>query len=185
MRGPKKVMMRHARAHLGAPAAVVAIAALVSSAAVLGARFGVPEGCVSVGLQERPGPAAIIAQRPLEQTVSGGAVRGDVEQRIALARSRLHITPEQVPHWDAFVGALRDQALVQDGLADPSAAAIEPVGRHAHQRPVVARGDGAGTAARAAGDKFAAAWAALYDRLTDDQKDTAASLLIRHDGRQR
>ena len=177
--------MRHASAHLGAPAAVVAIAALVSSAAVLGARFGVPEGCVSVGLQERPGPAAIVAQRPLEQTVSVGAVRGDVEQRIALARSRLHITPEQVLHWDAFVGALRDQALVQDGLADPSAAAIEPVGRHAHQRPVVARGDGAGTAARAAGDKFAAAWAALYDRLTDDQKETVASLLIRHDGRQR
>lgn len=178
--------MTNVIAHLGAPAAAVAIAALVSSAAVLGARFGVPEGCDSAGLHERPAPASVVAQRSLDQTARAGAVRGNVEQRVVLARSRLHITSEQTPHWEAFVGALRDHVVVLDGIANQATAAIEPVGRQVHQRPVAAQADWAGTAARAASDKqFAAAWAALYDRLTDDQKDTAASLLIRHDGGQR
>jgi hypothetical protein len=172
-------MMTNAIAHFGAPAAAVAIAALVSAAAVLGARFGVPEGCASASLRERRAPVPLVAQRSLDQNVS-------VEQRIAFARDRLRITPEQVPHWDAVAGALRDQAVVLDGIAGQSTAAIEPAGQHVYNRPVAAQGDWPGTTARAASDKqFAAAWAALYDRLTDEQKDTAASLLIRHDGRRR
>jgi hypothetical protein len=170
--------MNTAIAQLGAPAVAVAVAALVSSAAVLGAS----EGCASVGVRKRSAPAARVAQRAVDPDRTDGTAGREAERRIALARARLGITPGQVPHWEAFAGALREQALVLDGLAEQSKAVVEPRRPHTNQRPFAINGHKADTAARAGSQKqFAAAWTALYDRLTDEQKVTAASLLIRHD----
>lgn len=176
--------MNNAITHLGAPAAAVAIATLVSAAAVLGARYGVPQGCASMGLQVQSTARPLAVQSSLDQTASDTAAHGAIEQRIAFARHRLALTPEQVPHWEAFAGALRDRASVLDGVAEKPAATIEPVGQHVHPRPIPIDIEKADAAVRAASHKqFAAAWAAFYDGLTDEQKETAASLLIRHDGR--
>lgn len=177
--------MNTAMAHLGAPAAAVAIAALVSSAAVLGALFGAPEGCTPVGVQQRSAPSARVTQRPAGPDGNDDPADRDAERRIAFARARLGITPEQSPQWDAFVAVLRERALLDD-IMGQSTATVEPVSPHVHRRPFTVNGDKAEAAARAASEKqFAAARAALYDRLTAEQRDTAASLLVWHDGRRR
>ncbi len=176
--------MSNAIAHLGAPAAVVAVAALVSTAAVLGARFGAAQECAFTGIRERPAPAPVVVRRSLDAEGNGGAAPADVEQRIALARARLGMTPEQIPRWEALASALRDRAVALSGGAEESPIGIEPAGHNGRQ-PLAAHVDKAYGWRAASEKQFATAWAAFYDWLTDEQKETAASLLIRHDGRRR
>jgi hypothetical protein len=120
-----------------------------------------------------------------------------VEGRIAFLKAELKITDAQATQWEAVAKAMRDQSAALKALQEQrpqrEKAEGEKSERHALTAPeILARREQAMDhrtkvlAARADGQKqFAAAFSSLYDHLSDEQKQTADSLLVRHGRRHR
>ncbi|HLG89251.1 MAG TPA: Spy/CpxP family protein refolding chaperone [Alphaproteobacteria bacterium] len=145
-------------------------AALAFGAFTLGGTFPAAAQDInktSIAQDHRPTDAT--AQRPVDRT----------EARIAELRAKLHVTTQQGPQWDAFVGAERDSAKEMSEL-------IERRERDAKGMNAVDDFRSYGKIAEAHADglkKIIPAFEALYDSLSDDQKKAADTMFRNPGGR--
>jgi hypothetical protein len=173
----------------------VIVATLLSSTAVFAAPFAAAPGAeVAAAAGHHFTPVQLrgpVGHRP------GFAGVDHVEGRIAFLKAELKITDAQAPQWEAVAKAMRDQSAALKALHEQrpqrEKAAGEKTERRAMTAPeVLARREQAmdyrtkALAVRADGQKqFAAAFSALYDQMSNEQKQTADSLLARHGRRHR
>jgi hypothetical protein len=94
------------------------------------------------------------------------------EQRISGLRTQLAITLAQGPQWDAFAQVMRENAQTTDALFRQRAADVQSMNAVANMQSYAqisrAYGDGI--------EKLAVAFQALYDSLSDQQKQAADTL---------
>lgn len=94
------------------------------------------------------------------------------EQRIQTLQGALQITPAQMPQWNSFTQAMRDNATATDGLFRDRAA-------NAGTMNAVDNMKSYATVARAYADdtqKLSDAFQTLYGSLSDQQKQTADTM---------
>ena len=120
-------------------------------------------------------PVAIAQSAPSPPPVTGvkpPSPQSAADQRIQALREQLHITDAQTPQWDAFAEAMRENAASTDALFRRRALAAATMNALENMKSYtqVARAYADNTQA------LATAFEALYDVLTDQQKQTADAL---------
>jgi protein CpxP len=118
-----------------------------------------------------PGLASVaVAQTPTQ--VASSATTTAVDQRIQLLQTQLGITPEQMPLWNAFAQAMRDNAASTEQLFQQraGAAATMTAVDNMHSYATLARAYADDTA------KLSTAFDSLYASLTPTQKQAADTL---------
>jgi hypothetical protein len=109
---------------------------------------------------------------PPQTAPSPPSTQSAADQRIQALRAQLHITDAQVPQWNAFAQAMRDNATSTDALfrQRASAAATMSALENMKSYAQVARAYADATEA------LATAFEGLYSVLTDQQKQTIDTL---------
>ena len=122
---------------------------------------------VAVALSAAVGSGAV-AQTPVAPAATAAAV----DQRIDLLKSQLGITPEQLPLWNAFAQAMRDNATSTEQLFQQRAgsAATMTAVDNMHSYASLARSYADDT------QKLSTAFDSLYASLTPTQKQAADTL---------
>lgn len=105
------------------------------------------------------------------------ATQAAVDQRIRALQSQLGITEAQMPLWNAFAQAMRDNAASTDALFSQRANAVASMSAvdNMHSYVQIARGYADNT------ERLATAFDSLYASLTDTQRQ-AADTLFRQQG---
>jgi hypothetical protein len=98
-----------------------------------------------------------------------------VDQRIHALQDQLGITAAQMPQWNAFAQAMRDNATSTDELFHPRASAVASMNALQNMQSYahVVRAYAADI------DRLATAFQALYNSLSDQQKQTLDALFRR------
>jgi protein CpxP len=137
--------------------------AALATAAIL---IAVP---LTAGAQSVPAPPPQTAPNP-------PSAQSAADQRIQALRAQLHITDAQVPQWNAFAQAMRDNATSTDALFRQRASAAATMNALDNMKSYaqIARVYADNTQA------LATAFEALYGLLTDQQKQTI-DLLFRQE----
>jgi periplasmic protein CpxP/Spy len=115
-----------------------------------------------------PSPAAAQPAAP----GSSAATQAAVDQRIRALQTQLGITETQMPLWDAFAQAMRDNAASTDALFAQRAGAVASMNAvdNMHSYAQIARVYADNT------ERLATAFDSLYASLTDTQKQAADTL---------
>jgi periplasmic protein CpxP/Spy len=118
-----------------------------------------------------PPPASPAAAQPAAPGPSA-ATQAAVDQRIRALQSQLGITEAQMPLWDAFAQAMRDNAASTDALFAQRAGSVARMNAvdNMHSYAQIARAYADNT------ERLAAAFDSLYASLTDTQKQAADTL---------
>ena len=113
-------------------------------------------------------PAAAQAASP----VPSAATQAAVDQRIRTLQSQLGITEPQMPLWNAFAQAMRDNAASTDALFARRAGSVATMSAvdNMHSYAQIARAYADNT------EHLATAFDSLYASLTDTQKQAADAL---------
>ena len=122
--------------------------------------------------QVPPTPTPTPAPTPAAASASSAATTAAVDQRIQALQSQLGITPEQMPLWNAFGQAMRENAASTEQLFTQraSAAATMSAVDNMHSYATLARAYADDTA------KLATAFDSLYASLSPTQKQAADTL---------
>ena len=121
--------------------------------------------------QSAPPSASPAAAQPAAPRPSA-ATQAAVEERIRALQSQLGITEAQMPLWNAFVQAMRDNAASTDALFAQRVGAVTTMSAvdNMHSYAQIARAYADNT------EHLAAAFDSLYASLTDTQKQAADTL---------
>jgi periplasmic protein CpxP/Spy len=132
-------------------------------------------GGLPAAAQQPTSPQSTTALPPLRAPQSGAAesataptAQSAAEQRITALQTELHITPAQMPQWNAFTQAMRDNAASTDALFRQRAASAATMTALDNMKSYA-------EVARAYADHtetLANAFAGLYGVLSDQQKQT-------------
>jgi cytochrome c551/c552 len=95
-----------------------------------------------------------------------------VDQRIRTLQSQLGVTEAQMPLWDAFAQAMRDNAAATDALFTQRASAVATMNAtdNMHSYAQIARAYADNT------ERLATAFDSLYASLSDTQRQAADTL---------
>jgi periplasmic protein CpxP/Spy len=117
-------------------------------------------------------PAAPAAAPPSSSPAPSAATQGAVDQRIRTLQSQLGVTEAQMPLWDAFAQAMRDNAVATDALFTQRAGAVATMNAtdNMHSYAQIARAYADNT------ERLATAFDSLYASLSDTQKQAADTL---------
>src|SRR6266566_10129297 len=118
-----------------------------------------------------PPPASPAAAQPAAPGPSA-ATQAAVDQRIRALQTQLGITEAQMPLWDAFAQAMRDNAASTDALFAQRAGAVASMNAvdNMHSYAQIARAYADNT------ERLATAFDSLYASLTYTQKQAADTL---------
>jgi hypothetical protein len=118
-----------------------------------------------------PGSPPPAAAQPATPALSG-ATQVAVDQRIRTLQSQLGITETQLPLWNAFAQAMRNNAASTDALFTQRANAVASMSAvdNMHSYAQIARTYADNT------ERLATAFDSLYASLTDTQKQAADTL---------
>jgi len=122
-------------------------------------------GTASTALGQTPSP-------PPQPTPSAQSTQDAAEQRIRALQAQVRITDAQMPLWNTFAQAMRDNAMSTDSIfrqrasTTPSMTALDNMRSYAQ----VARAYADNT------EKLASAFEAFYGTLSDQQKQTIDTL---------
>jgi protein CpxP len=116
-------------------------------------------------------PSVSLAQSPPPAAPSA-ATQAAVEQRIRTLQTQLGITEAQMPLWEAFAQAMRDNAASTDALFAQRAGSVAMMNAvdNMHSYAQIARAYADNT------ERLASAFDSLYATLTDTQKKAADTL---------
>lgn len=164
------------------------LATLLSSAAVLAAPLGMAPAAGAAAVTHQATP---VQMRAGHMAGPGRHTMGEVDRvegRIAFLKAELKITEAQASLWEPVAKAMRDQSAALKAIHEQRPQRDQAERDRALNAPeMLARRDetlslqAKALAARAAGEKqFAAAFVALYNQLSDEQKKMADTLLTRH-----
>jgi LTXXQ motif family protein len=136
-------------------AATVHVVIIVTASLVLGSPHALAQTAPS------PPPAAAPA-----------SPQDGVDQRVRSLQTELHITDAQIPQWNAFAQAMRDNATSTDTLFRQRASTAQSMNALDNMKSYaqVARAYADNT------EKLSAAFEALYGVLSDQQKQTIDTL---------
>jgi hypothetical protein len=125
-----------------------------------------------VGLAQSVPPSASPAAAQLAAPRPSAATQAAVEERIHALQSQLGITEAQMPLWNAFAQAMRDNAASTDALFAQRAGAVTTMSAidNMHSYAQIARAYADNT------EHLATAFDSLYASLTDTQKQAADTL---------
>jgi hypothetical protein len=118
-----------------------------------------------------PGQPQLAAPNP-SSAADAAKLKQAIEQRIGALQTKLAITQAQMPDWNSFAQAMRDNATSTDQLFQQRAtnagsmSAVENMKSYA----AIARAYADNT------EKLSAAFASLYAKLSPDQQKTADAL---------
>ena len=114
--------------------------------------------------------AATPAQAPV--AAASSATQKATEQRIQALKTELGITPEQMPLWDAFAQAMRDNAASTDQLFQRRATTVATMTAvdNMHSYAEIARDYANNT------ERLSTAFDSLYASLSEPQKQAADTL---------
>jgi periplasmic protein CpxP/Spy len=126
----------------------------------------------SVGLAQSTPPAASPAAAQAAAPQPSTATQAAVEERIRTLQSQLGITEAQMPLWNAFAQAMRENAASTDALFAQRAGSVTTMNAvdNMHSYAQIARAYADNT------EHLAAAFDSLYASLTDTQKQAADTL---------
>ena len=127
----------------------------------------------SVGLaQSAPSTASPSGASPAVTQPASTATQAAVDQRIRALQSELGITEAQMPLWNAFAEAMRENAASTDALFAQRAGAVATLSAidNMHSYAQIARAYADNT------QRLATAFDSLYASLTDTQKHAADTL---------
>src|ERR1700737_5570678 len=126
----------------------------------------------SIGFAQSAAPTPPIAAPPSSSSAPSAATQAAVDQRIRTLQSQLGITEAQMPLWDAFAQAMRDNAAATDALFTQRAGAVATMNAtdNMHSYEPIARAYADNT------ERLATAFDSLYASLTDTQKQAADTL---------
>jgi protein CpxP len=137
----------------------------------------VPSVCLAQSAPTAPLPPIPTATPPAASTAPAkptpsAATQAAVDQRIRALQSQLGITEAQMPLWDAFAQAMRDNAAGTDTLFTQRANAVASMTTVDNMRSYaqIARAYADNT------ERLATAFDSLYASLTDTQKHAADTL---------
>jgi periplasmic protein CpxP/Spy len=119
-----------------------------------------------------PPTAAPVAAPSSGSAAPSAATQAAVDQRIRALQSQLGITEAQMPLWDAFAQAMRDNAASTDALFAQRVGSVATMSAvdNMHSYAQIARAYADNT------QHLAAAFDSLYASLTDTQKQAADTL---------
>jgi hypothetical protein len=125
-----------------------------------------------VGLAQSAPPAASPAAAQTAAPQPSSATQAAVEERIHALQKQLGITEAQMPLWDAFAQAMRDNAASTDALFAQRVGSVATMSAvdNMHSYAQIARAYADNT------QHLAAAFDSLYASLTDTQKQAADTL---------
>jgi periplasmic protein CpxP/Spy len=125
-----------------------------------------------VGLAQSAPPSASPAAAQPASPRPSAATQAVVEERIHALQSQLGITEAQMPLWNAFAQAMRDNAASTDALFAQRAGTVTTMSAidNMHSYAQIARAYADNT------EHLAAAFDSLYASLTDTQKQAADTL---------
>jgi hypothetical protein len=143
----------------------------VATAALVFPSVGFAQSATSAQLP----PTAAVAAPPTSTTaqpVPSAATQAAVDQRIRTLQSQLGITEAQMPLWNAFAQAMRDNAASTDALFVQRAGAVATMSAvdNMHSYAQIARAYADNT------ERLATAFDSLYASLTETQKQAADTL---------
>jgi protein CpxP len=126
----------------------------------------------SVGFAQSTPPAASPAAAQAAAPQSSAATQAAVEERIRTLQSQLGITEAQMPLWNAFAQAMRENAASTDALFAQRAGSVVTMSAvdNMHSYAQIARAYADNT------ERLATAFDSLYASLTDTQKQAADTL---------
>ena len=126
----------------------------------------------SVALAQSAPPAASPAAAQTAAPQPSAATQAAVEERIHALQKQLGITEAQMPLWDAFAQAMRDNAASTDALFAQRVGSVATMSAvdNMHSYAQIARAYADNT------QHLAAAFDSLYASLTDTQKQAADTL---------
>jgi len=123
-----------------------------------------------------PLPATSVPPTPAAATpaasAASSATQKATEQRIQALKTQLGITPTQMPLWDAFAQAMRDNAASTDQLFQRRATSVSTMSAvdNMHSYAEIARDYANNT------ERLSTAFDSLYASLSDPQKQAADTL---------
>ena len=125
-----------------------------------------------VGLAQSAPPSASPAAAQPAAPQPSGATQAATEERIRMLQKQLGITEAQMPLWEAFAQAMRDNAASTDALFAQRAGSVATMSAvdNMHSYAQIARAYADNT------QHLAAAFDSLYASLTDTQKQAADTL---------
>lgn len=123
-----------------------------------------------------PSTAATGPNTASPSTAPSATTQGAVDQRIRALQSQLGITEAQMPLWNAFAQAMRENAASTDALFMQRASAVTSMSAvdNMHSYARIARAYADNT------ERLATAFDSLYATLTDTQKQAADTLFREH-----
>lgn len=126
----------------------------------------------SVGFAQSPPPSASPAAVQQAASQPSAATQAAVEERIRTLQRELGITEAQMPLWDAFAKAMRDNAASTDALFAQRAGSVTTMNAvdNMHSYAQIARAYADNT------EHLATAFDSLYASLSDTQKQAADTL---------
>jgi periplasmic protein CpxP/Spy len=154
---------------------VSAVLRSAALAALLVPSVGLAQSAPAVQLPPTSKPAPPPASPAVAQPAAPGpsaATQAAVDQRIRALQAQLGITEAQVPLWDAFAQAMRDNAASTDALFAQRAGAVASMNAvdNMHSYAQIARAYADNT------ERLATAFDSLYASLSDAQKQAADTL---------
>ncbi len=130
----------------------------------------------AIGQPAPPPPAVPQVTRPPPQSNTTPAPQeGSIDQRIRALQDQLGITASEMPQWNAFAQAMRDNATSTDELFQQRASAVASMNALDNMKSYasVVRAYADNT------DRLEAAFETLYGVLSDQQKQTLDALFRR------
>ena len=126
----------------------------------------------SVGFAQSTPPSASPAAVQPAAPQPSAATQAAVEERVRTLQKQLGITEAQMPLWEAFAQAMRDNAASTDALFAQRAGSVTTMSAvdNMHSYAQIARAYADNT------EHLSAAFASLYASLTDTQKQAADTL---------
>ena len=146
----------------------------VALAALLAPSIGFAQSATT-SLPSTPATAPTSASPSTAQPATpapSAATQAAVDQRIRALQSQLGITDAQIPLWNAFAQAMRDNAASTDALFAQRAGSVSSMSAvdNMHSYAQIARAYADNT------ERLATAFDSLYASLTDTQKQAADTL---------
>jgi protein CpxP len=126
----------------------------------------------SIGFAQSTPPSGLPAAVQPAAPPTSAATQAAVEERIRILQKQLGITEAQMPLWEAFAQAMRDNAASTDALFAHRAGSVATMNAvdNMHSYAQIARAYADNT------ERLATAFDSLYASLTDTQKQAADTL---------
>jgi len=141
-------------------------------AVLLAPLIGLAQSATPLPPTAAPTTPAAPAAPPSSSSAPSAATQAAVDQRIRTLQSQLGVTEAQMPLWDAFAQAMRDNAAATDALFTQRASAVATMNAtdNMHSYAQIARAYADNT------ERLATAFDSLYASLSDTQKQAADTL---------